>query len=424
MQQLFLFGSNEKTQNVVTRAQLIPAISSALGNLMSTESPVLRRKVESLVPEPAAGSGLDKVLDELHRRTQILLLRSARDQKIKTCLPRVNASSAHPPELVLSQEGSSVPNTSAGNDFTDFASLDYAREILHGQDDSQSHESRLGLSDHSLMHLDSGSSYGFAKYRTGSAESDGIDLAPEGGYMDSDMEDAERIDDDVVSYTSEGLPEYGDLYDEHCVGDEVIDLTHSEPEYQEQRLNPDEAHQQYAMGTADFYDESDRYEYYYETSDIEGAVQPTAHVFVDYSADSSRAAGNLEDAGVDYPDFIADEDEVICDGIYEHLANDGTYFGEGPNGHWETNDDYYQGAMLHGGGLDQEAGPDYITAGHVHHNEQAEAAESNTRVGWHGQVLQDWSQVPRNYAYHGTEEQWVRPGPHPTTLTSRLADYQ
>lgn len=341
MRQLFLFGSNEKTQNVVTRAQLIPAISSALGNLMSTQSPVLRRKVESLVPEPAAGSGLDKVLDELHRRTQILLLRSSRDQKIKTCVPRVNALSAHPPDLVLSQEGG-----------------------------------------------------------------------------------AEWIDDDVVSYTSEGLPEYGDLYDEHCVGGEVVDLTHSEPEYQEQRLAPDEAHQQYAMDTADFYDESDRYEYYYEMSDIEGAVQPTAHVFVDYSADSSRAAGNLEDAGDDYPDFVADEDDVICDDTYEHLGDDGTYFDEGPNDSWETSDDYYQGAMLHGGGLDQQAGPDYITAGHVHHNEQAEAAESNTRVGWHGQVLQDWSQVPRNYAYHGTEEQWVRPGPHPTTLTSRLADYQ
>lgn len=387
---------------------------------MSTQSPLLRLKLESLVPEPVVGSGLDKVLDELHRRIQILLLRSARDQKIKTCLPRVKAPRAPPPGLALSQEGSSVPDTPTGNDFTNFASLDLVEETLYGQDDSQSHEPMSGLPDHGLMHLESGSSYGFATYRTGSAESDGIDLAPEEDYMDTDMEGAEWIDDDAVSYTSESLPEYGDLYNEYHLGDEILDLTYSEQEYQEQHLAPDDAHQEYDMNAAEFYDESDCYGHYHEMSDIEGGVQPIAHDFEDSSAKSDC----LVDPGDDYSDFVTDEDKVIGDGIYEHLCDDDTYFDEGPNDAWEINDDYVQGDMLHRGDLDQEADPDYITAGHVHHNDQAEAAESNMRIGRHGRPLQYWSQVPRNYVYHGTEEQWAHPGLHPIAFTSRLADYQ
>lgn len=387
---------------------------------MSTQSPVLRRKLESLVPEPVADSGLDKVLDELHRRTQILLLRSARDQKIKTCISRVKAPSTPPPGLILSQEGSYVPNTPTSNDFTNFASLDLVEETLYGQDGSQSHESMPGLPDHGLMQLESGSNYGFATYRIGSAESDGIDLAPEQDYMDTNMEDAEWIDDDAVSYTSESLPEYGDLYDEHYLGDEILDLTYSEQEYQEHHLAPDDAHQDYGMDAAGFYDESDRYGHYYEMSDIEGRVQPTAHGFEDYSAKSDR----LVDPGDDYSDFVTDGDEVTSDGIYEHLFDDDTYFDEGPNDPWETNADFVQEDMLHRGDLDQESDPDYITAGHVHYNDQAEAAESNIRVGCHGQQLQDWSQVPRNYVYHGTEEQSARPGLHPIAFTSSLADYQ
>lgn len=395
--------------------------------MMSTQSPVLRQKVVSLVAEPAAGSGRDKVLDELHRRTQILLLRSARDQKIKTCLPKVKTPSVHLPGLVLSQESSSVPDTPTDNDFTSFASLaslDLVNETLYGQDDShddsQSHESLSGLADHGLMHLESGSSYGFEIYRTGSAESDGLHLAPEEDDMDSDLDGAEWIDDDAASYTSESLPEYGDVYNEQYLEDEVIDLTYSDQEYQEQHLAPDDAHQEHDMDTADFYDESDRYGHYYEMSDIEGAMQPTVHDFEDYSAKSNR----LVDPGDDYSDFVADENEVIGDGIYDHLGDDDTYFDEGPNDPWETSDDYIQGDMLHGVDLDQEAGPDYITAGHVHHDDGAEAAGSNMTVGWHSQLLQDWSQVPRNYAHNGTEEQWAHPGLHPIAITSRLAYYQ
>ncbi|KAI7779687.1 hypothetical protein LA080_000455 [Diaporthe eres] len=374
----------------------------------------------NLMLEPVVGSGLDKVLDELHRRIQILLLRSARDQKIKTCLPRVKAPRAPPPGLALSQEGSSVPDTPTGNDFTNFASLDLVEETLYGQDDSQSHEPMSGLPDHGLMHLESGSSYGFATYRTGSAESDGIDLAPEEDYMDTDMEVAEWIDDNAVSYMSESLPEYGDLYNEYHLGDEILDLTYSEQEYQEQHLAPDDAHQEYDMNAAEFYDESDCYGHYHEMPDIEGGVQPTAHDFEDSSAKSDC----LVDPGDDYSDFVTDEDKVIGDGIYEHLCDDDTYYDEGPNDAWEINDDYVQGDMLHRGDLDQEADPDYLTAGYVHHNDQAEAAESNMRIGRHGRPLQYWSQVPRNYVYHGTEEQWAHPGLHPIAFTSRLADYQ
>lgn len=392
---------------------------------MSTQSPVLRRKIESLVPEPAAGTGLDKVLDELNRRTQILLLRSARDQKTKNCLPRVKVQSAHPPGLDLSLGSSSVPNTPTSNDFTDYASLYIMRETLHWQEDDQSHESMSDLPDEDSMHLESGDGYVFTAYGIGGAESDGIDLASEGDRMDSAMEDAEWIEDDVDPYTLGSLLDYGDLYNEHYVGDEVLGLNHTEQEYQEQRLVLDDAYREHDMETADFYDESDCYSYHYEMPDIEAGVQPTAHTFEDYPAESRRAAGTLEEPGNDASDFIADEDAAIGDGIYdEHLGDDEPNFDQGQNDIWETNDDYNQDDTLHGADVDEETAPDYITAGHVHHNDHAETSGSNMRAGWHDQLLRDSSQVPRNYAYHGTETLWAHPGRHSTTTTSRLASYE
>lgn len=421
---LSVWGSNEKIQNVVARAQLIPTISSALGTFMSTQSPVLRRKIESLLPETAIGSGLDEVLDELHRRTQILLLRSARDQKTKTRPPRVEAQSAEPPGLILSQEDTSVPNTSTGNDFTNYASLDLVEETLHGQEDSQSHESISGLPGHDVMHPEAESSYRFAIYREGSAESNGISLAPEEDYVDSEMEDAEWIDDDVVSYTSESHLGYGGLYNEHCAGVEVLDLTCSEQEYQEQHLAPEDLDQAYDMEASDFFDENNFYGHCYEMPDVEGVVQSTAHAFEGYSAESDRAAGAWEYPGDDYSDFVGDEDEVIGVDIHEHLGEYDTYLDDGQNDTWETSNEYGQGDILHGGDIDIEANLDYITAARVPDNDHAEAGESNMWVGWHGQLLQDWSQVPRNYAYHDNEEQWARGGPHRIATTSRLAGRQ
>lgn len=383
---------------------------------------MLRRKIESLVPEPAAGSGLDSVVDELNRRTQILLLRSARDQKTKNCLPRVKVQSAHPPGLDLSLESSSVPNPSSSNDVTNYASLGIMRETLHGQEDDQSHESMSDLPDEDSMHLEPGDGYVFTAYGIGGVESGGIDLAPEEDHTNSNMKDAEWIEDDVVPYTLGTLPEYGDLYNEHYVGDEVLDLNHTGQEYQEQHLALD-AYWEHDMETADFYDESDCYGHHYEMPDIESGVQPTAHTFEDYPAESRRAAETLEELGNDASDFIADEDAAIGDNIYEHLGNVESNFDQGQNDPWETNDDYSHDDMLHGANVDNVTAPDYITAGH-HHNDHAETSESNMRAAWHGQLLQDSSQVPRNYAYHGTETLWAHPGRHSITTTSRLASYE
>lgn len=402
---LLVLGTNETFQNVVTRAQLIPTITSALGTLMSTQSPVLRQKIESLVPEPATGSGLDEMLDELHRRTQILLLRSARDQKTKACLPRVEAQRADLRGLILSPEDSSVPNTTAGYDFTNYASLELLEETLHGQESSQSHESNSGLPDRGVIHLEAESSHGFAPHREGSAEGSGISLAPEEDYVDSDMENAEWIDDDdVIPYTSENCLGYGGLYNEHCVGAEVLDLTFSEQEHQGHHPVPEDLDQAYDMEASDFYGENSFYGHYYEMSDVEGGVQPTARAFEGHCTESNRPARTWEYPGDDYSDFVGDEDRVIGDDIHEHLGGDDTYLDDGQNDPWETNNGYGQWDIPHGGDIDNEAGPDCITAAPVHHNDHAEAGQSNMRAGWHDQLLQDWSQVPRNYAYHGNEE--------------------
>lgn len=390
---------------------------------MSAQSPALRQKIESLVAEPDAGSGPDKVPDELHRRTQILLLRSARDQKTKMCLPRVKSQSAQPSGLVLSEGGSSVPNTPADNEFTDRASLDPVDEIAHGSEDGQSPQSTFGLPDHGWMHLESENSRGFTTYRADGAESDGLDILPEAVYTDSDMRSVDWVDADMVPYTSESLPEYGDQYNERCVGDEVLDPTYSEQEYRDGHLAPDDADQEYYLDTADRDNESDRYGYYYEVSDIEGGVHPTAYAFEAVSAESISVAGALEDPRDDCSDLMADEDDVLGDDVYEHLGDHVTYPGEGENDSLETHGDYDQEYMFGWDDMDHR-GPEYTTAGHVQHDGHARVDERNARVGWHGQLLQDWSQVPRNNAYHGTWEQRARSGPHPVALTSRFADHQ
>lgn len=365
------------------------------------------------------------MLDELNRRTQLLLLRSTRDQKTKICLPKIKEQSAHSPApgLGLSLESSYVSGASTSNDFTNYANLNLRRETLNGQVDGQSHESMSDLPDEGSMYLESGHDYGFTAYGTGIAESDGIDLAPEEDYRDSDMKGAEWIEDDVVSYTSESLLEYGDLYNEDYLGDEFLGLNHTEQEYQEQRLVPDDAHRGHDMETADFYDESDCYGYYYEISDTEAGVQPTVHASEGYPAESHRATGTLEKPGDDASDFITDEDAAMSDDIYQYRGDNEPDFDEGQNDPRETNDGYIQEDMLHGADVDNEMGPDYITAGHVHHNDHVETAENNMRVGWHGQLLQDSSQAPRNSAYHGNETIWAHPGRHSTTTSSRLASH-
>lgn len=389
---------------------------------MSTQSPGLLQKIESLVPESAAGLELvDKVLDELHRQTQVLLLRSAGDQKIKTCLPRAKTQSAHPPNLVLPQKSLSVPNAFTRNDFTDYASLDLVKESLHLLEDRQSHGAMTGIADHVLMHLELESSRGFTYRREGSAESNGVNLEPELHYMHNDMEGAGRIDNDVVSFASERLLNYDDLYNENGVGEEILDLTYGERGYHEQHLAPGAALQEHDMENTGLYDENDNYGHYHEMSDVEGRLRPTAHAFEDSPAESNLAAGTLDNSGHDCSDFFADEDDVIGIEIHDH-HEEGIDTGDYQYDACKPNGAYDQVAMLDGVVIDDAPGPNYIAGGHVHHDNQAEVVGGNTRVGSR-RARQDWSQVFRDYAYHGTEER-ARRGRRPIAFTRSWSGYQ
>lgn len=66
-------------QDVVSRAQLTSFVSSALGNLTGTKSPTLQRRIRSLGFDPN---------QEIHRRTILLVLRSARIPRLKLQVQR------------------------------------------------------------------------------------------------------------------------------------------------------------------------------------------------------------------------------------------------------------------------------------------------------------------------------------------------
>lgn len=70
-------------QDLFARTRLVPSISSALANLTSTQSPVLRQKVEALVQRPSLDSPFDDVSGELHKRMLVLLLRATYVQRTK-----------------------------------------------------------------------------------------------------------------------------------------------------------------------------------------------------------------------------------------------------------------------------------------------------------------------------------------------------
>ncbi|POS77818.1 hypothetical protein DHEL01_v203793 [Diaporthe helianthi] len=399
-----------RKQRVVRRAQLIPSISSALGNLWSTQSPELRRKIESLVPEAAADSGPEEVLNELQRRTQVLLLRSARDQKIKA---------------------SSVQKAFTGHDFvdddfTDHANLDCVRKTLHAQDDGQSQEAISGFAAHAKpdrgpMHpeLELESSRGFINLGAGSAEGDRIDLGPEDPCMDNDMEVAEWIDGDMVSCTSESLPERRGLYDEDCVWGETLDLIHGDRDYQKQHVGCEASLQEHGSENAGSYHESDTYGHCYEMSDIEETMQPTARTSEDCSAEASRAARTLEDSGDDLSGLVSDEDDVDNIELHDHLCEERAIFlFGGQYDPCESNDEHDE-SMLHGRDSDDEAGPNYHTWGHPRHS-QPEAAGDDARIGLR-RAPGDWSQVPRKHGHHDLDERWECRGPQPNAFTTMLA---
>lgn len=387
---------NMRTQRVASRAQLIPSISSALANLTNTQSPELRRKIESLVPEAAADSE-PEVSDELQRRIQVLLLRSARDHKIRA---------------------SSVQKAFIGNDFTDYTNLDRVKEPLHVQEEGQSQETASGLADHDLMHLELESSRDFMNCSAVSAEGTTVDLGPEDSYLHSDMEVAEWIDDDMASCLSESLLEHRGFYDESIAWGETLDPIHGDREYQRQHVDREAAFQGHGWENTVCHYESDDYDHCHEMSDIR---QPTAHSFEDCSAESKRAAMTLKDSGDDLSDFVSDECEVVDTEIYDHLYQEGIFSGEWQYDPCESNNDHEE-PMLDVGDTDDEPGPNYLTWGHVHHS-QPEAAEDNTGIGLR-RAPGDWSQVPRNHARHGIDERGGHPGSHPTAFTTRLAGYQ
>ncbi|KAG8160575.1 hypothetical protein KVR01_010111 [Diaporthe batatas] len=393
-------------QRVVSRARLIPSISSALGNLTSTRSPELLHKIESLVPEAAADTGLDEALDELQRRCQVLLLRSGRDQKIKA---------------------SSVQKVSTGNDFTDYTNLDHVEETLLLQEDSQPHEVTSGFAGHDVTHLELESSHGSMNPSEGNAEGTTMDLGPEDSCADTDMGVTEWIDggiDGEMLSCSESLLGHNGFYEDDCECAETLDPIHGDREYQKQHVGSEAVLQEHGWENSVLYYESDSHDhYYYESSDIEEGMQPTTHSFEDCSAESNEAAVALEDFRDDLSGFVSNEDDDFDTEIQDHLCEEGI-----PSDEWqyepcESNDDHEE-PMLHGIDTDDGPGPNYCAMawGPAHHS-RPEATGDRTGISLRG-APDDWSQVPRKHARHSIGEPGEHIGPPPTAFTTRLAGYQ
>jgi hypothetical protein len=360
---------------------------------MITQSPVLRQKIGPLAPESVKGSGLGSVLDELHRRIQVLLLRSGWGQKIKTYHPRANPS---------------VPNAFTLNDFTDYASLDPFRECLHGHEDSQLHEAMSDFVEHGLMGLEPESSHALA---THGRDSDGIDLEAYEHYVDHEMEAAEGTDHGVMSCASQNLLKFGGLYSENGVDDETIDLTDEDREHQKQLLAAAQAIHEYEKEKAGFYGENNSHGHHYERSDIEERLGITTGAFKDHCLGPVRAAGTWEKLRADLSDFVADEDDVIGGGLVNYFR-EGVDADKSQYDPCEPNEDHDQGAMVRGFDIDDKLGPNYTTRGHGHHNHQAEAADEGYMEVGSSRAFHDWSQVPRDYAHHDTGERWAHPWAH------------
>ncbi|KAJ4424466.1 hypothetical protein N0V82_000790 [Gnomoniopsis sp. IMI 355080] len=95
--------SSQYFQDVVLRAQLTTFVSSALGSLTSTESPILLQKIRALGRDP---------LQEIHRRTLLLVLRSARVPKIQVDGQRSGFQSHTLADTVVEDDGIHDPNES------------------------------------------------------------------------------------------------------------------------------------------------------------------------------------------------------------------------------------------------------------------------------------------------------------------------
>ncbi|KAJ0125167.1 hypothetical protein J7T55_006511 [Diaporthe amygdali] len=413
-------------QNVVTRAQLVPAISSALANLTSTQSPVLRRKIVSLLPESAAET--EPVSDELHRRTLVLLLQATRDQKTKIRIPRVENRSAHGLGLLLSEEDHPGPNESTCNELSEDASLDPVRGASQSLVRGHSHECMTDLSDYEPKYLESESRYCFLPYVTSNGQSGGIITAPEGDDIENDTNSVGSMHDDAVACTAEWHShdpalEHNGPYAE----DEDLSLPYNEEEYHDLYVAPVDVQSEYFMNQADFYHESGSYSHYYEMPTVEGEVQTTARVFEYYSAGPDEAIGTFDgavrgDPGNDYSEPEG-EDLIIGDNIYQHHDDDGMNFLEDDIDVWQTDNDRGRGGLLiandghidliNGDDIDSEDGANYVAGRHVFHNGPVEEAEGDVGLGSCEHLLEDWRQVPRHYTYNDTENHWMGLEQHP-----------
>ncbi|KUI67604.1 hypothetical protein VM1G_03383 [Cytospora mali] len=70
-------------QDAVARARLVPFISSALANLDSAQSPLLRQKVEDIMRGPIPNPQLVNISGELHKRVLVLILQATYSQRTK-----------------------------------------------------------------------------------------------------------------------------------------------------------------------------------------------------------------------------------------------------------------------------------------------------------------------------------------------------
>lgn len=391
----------------------MPGISSALANLMSTQSPVLRRKIGSLVPESATGSRLDQVSDEVHRRTLVLLLRATHNQSTKTCLPRAKDQNTQALGLVFSQGGSSVSEEHTRHDFIDHASQGFVGEALDWQRNGQSREGMSAHPDREHMHLEPETRCGFLPYEASSGQNDRIMFARDEIQIPSgtEKEKAELMDDDVVPHTPENFPEYGGLYTDLYAEDEVFDLTYGEEQYQEQTVAPESAYNESVMERTDFYHGRDLYGHYYEVPNIERGVSTTTQPYEDYSDEPYETSGIFEDAfhgghGDEYLDLMEEENRASND-VYEYQDVDDMESNEAQFSPWQNSNGYSQDSlliasgdqvgMLHGDDIDDEECHNYVAGGRFHESDQVEEAEGDVDLGFCGRLPQNWSQIPRFY---------------------------
>ncbi|KAI3399172.1 hypothetical protein diail_7541 [Diaporthe ilicicola] len=300
--------------------------------------------------------------------------------------------------------------------------------------DGQWHQGMSRPPGYGPIHLESEGGHDILPYGASSGQSGSMEFAAREDYTDDDMDFPGSMDDDVESCRPESLREYAGKYNELYAGAEVLSPTYSEEEYQEQHIALEDADDKGVVEHADFHYERDLYHHYYEMPDIERGTRTTAHACEDCSAEPNETSGTFEDtfcgdsgddcsdrfhedSGDDYSDVIEETCCASADEVHDCQDDDDMDSDQVQVDPWQTKDDYGWESLLiasggqvdlfHGDDVENEEGPNYVAGGHFQQNDEEEETEGEVGLEFCGQLPQDWSQVPRYYTYHDTEDYWM-----------------